>query len=112
MYSPKDSDGEGASAMLYEVGNSTRNAIASFNPYGEVLAVEDQRQDGLLATAQVLVYDKSGTRVDVDNLSTGESYETFNLGTPDGSGDIPEGYTVKLNISIGNQSCGTAVGRA
>ncbi len=107
-----DSDGADAKAEIWERGYSYWENEANFDANGEELRLLDDRQDGQLAIAQVWVYNKSGTLVDTDTFSTG-SVDRFNMGTPDGSGDIPEGYEVRINICVGNITCaGTAKGRA
>lgn len=64
---------------------------------GERLHLWDFLSDGRRAEAVVVVYDRSGTIVDVDRFFTGTN-EEYNLGTPDGSGNIPEGYQVTMRV--------------
>lgn len=76
----------------------------SFNAYGETLTLLDNLTDGRRAQAEVRVYRKADAYgmpydlVDRDiNLFTG-TQRTFQLGTPDGTGDIPEGYYVAIRV--------------
>lgn len=84
-------------------GTSQNDYSARFYPYGEVLKLSDNRSDGYAARAHVNVYNKSGTKVDTDTLYTTQNAWTtrhIELGTPDGSGNIPEGYTVSIKLCV------------
>lgn len=108
-----DPGGYNAWVEIWEKGHVDEQVEVRFDANGEVLSLYDGRQDGQYAIAEVFVYNKSGTRVDTDVFKTGLSREQFNLGTPDGSGDIPEGYVVKINVCVGNITCtGTGKGVA
>lgn len=73
---------------------------AEFIAPGEYLKLMDNVSDGSEAHAVVKVYNRSGKLVDTDTFDTGTK-ATYNLGTPDGSGDVPEGYKIKITVSGG-----------
>jgi hypothetical protein len=79
--------------------------LLSFYSYGETLKLWDGLTDGTEAVAKVWVYNKQGQLVDTDTFRTGTT-QTYNLGTPDGSGDVPEGYTLRFELSGGGVTCG------
>lgn len=96
-----DAGGWWAQSILYDANNPADLYQVSFWPRGETLNVMDRRSDGQQARAEVTVENRSGVTVDRDTFYS--SYDsTFNLGTPDGSGDIPEGYRVYIRVCIGN----------
>jgi len=82
-----------------------------FDSYGETLKLWDGLSDGTEAVARVWVYNKSGTLVDTDTFTTG-TRDSYNLGTPDGSGNIPEGYDIRFQLSGGGVTSGYWWGRA
>lgn len=92
----------GTYAQLWELHGPTNTLAyqAAFHPYGETLVVWDRLTDGFEATVVLKVYDRDHNLVDTDKFTTGKD-RTFNLGTPDGSGDITEGYKVKFILNAG-----------
>ena len=96
-----DAGGWWAQSIVYDANNPTDRYQVSFWPRGETLNVMDRRSDGQPARAEVTVENRSGVTVDRDTFYS--SYDsTFNLGTPDGSGNIPEGYRVYIRVCIGD----------
>lgn len=103
-----------------ESGKDTRASkfdgayTASFDAYGEELTVKDHASDGDAAVAYVRVYDFWRCRLDIPEwydftedtdrfvMSIGE--DTYNLGTPDGSGDIDEDDLVEIMVCRGYKS--------
>ncbi|WP_371099383.1 hypothetical protein [Streptomyces sanglieri] len=97
-----DTGGVSAYAQLREyqgVGYIVRYQ-AVFHAEGETLEVWDRLTDGSEATVVLKVYDRDNNLVDTDKFTTGKDH-TFNLGTPDGSGNITEGYKVRFILSGG-----------
>lgn len=96
-----DAGGQWAQSIMYDESAHSDLYQVSFWPRGETLNVMDRRSDGQSARAEVRVENRSGVTVDRDTFySTYDS--TFNLGTPDGSGNIPEGYRVYIRVCIGD----------
>ena len=96
-----DAGGWWAQSIMYVESSTTDRYQVSFWPRGETLNVMDRRSDGQPARAEVRVENRNGVTVDRDTFYT--TYDsTFNLGTPDGSGNIPEGYRVYIRVCIGN----------
>ncbi|MEV5205452.1 hypothetical protein [Streptomyces sp. NPDC053720] len=93
-----DGDSGGVSAFA-ELSRGTNLCYrAAFHAKGETLDVWDRCKDGYEAKVTVKVYNLLGILVDLDEFTAGQD-TTFNLGTPDGSGDIHEGYKVVLVLS-------------
>lgn len=63
----------------------------------------DMQTDDDKAEAHVIVL-KNGVAVDNDHFVTG-TQDWYELGTPDGSGDIPEGYRVKIKLCRKDYQC-------
>ncbi|MFE7245300.1 hypothetical protein [Streptomyces sp. NPDC057580] len=78
---------------------------AVFNAYDEKLRVRDEFADGHEAVVDMKFYNRSGDLVDTDQFVCGNDC-TYNLGTPDGSGDVPEGYRVAMKLSAGGDTTG------
>ncbi|WP_147915406.1 hypothetical protein [Ruania zhangjianzhongii] len=96
-----DAGGWWAQSIMYDESVPSDRYQVSFWPRGETLHVMDRRSDGQPARAEVRVENRSGVTVDRDTFYT--TYDsTFNLGTPDGSGNIPEGYRVYIRVCIGD----------
>jgi hypothetical protein len=98
----KDPDGNGGEVGLKHCDDACiEDYVAVFYDYGETLKVYDNLRDGHAAKVFVSVQ-KNGTSVDTDTFYVGssESGKVFNLGTPDGSGDIAEGLTVAIKVCI------------
>lgn len=68
-----------------------------FEARDERLKLWDNRTDGRVAEAYLIINSPNGGYVERDILRTG-SRRTFELGTPDGSGNIPEGYQVSISL--------------
>lgn len=100
--SSTDPGGVYAISALQRADGETGGYWSEFNPDGEHLYLKDAYADGHSARATVLVFDKNGTYVDGDTFyaATADGWMDFNLGTPDGSGDIPEGYRVSIRVCI------------
>lgn len=101
-----DPGGFWAQSLIWEAADRLNGYTVSFWPQDETLNVMDRRSDGYQARAQVRVSSPGGTLVDTDTYYT--SYDTtFDLGSPDGSGDIPEGYNVMVRVCVGEtEQCG------
>lgn len=97
-WDPTDSDGRWAWSYLWNAHDESEYYFVYFDPYGETLELDDQFTDGHEARADVVVSDPITERVlDRDTLFT--SYRgKFNLGTPDGTGDIQEELTVSIRV--------------
>ncbi|WP_028661365.1 hypothetical protein [Nocardioides insulae] len=96
--------GSGALLRWLEVGTDEAPAYyARFFSDGETLELRDQRSDGRRLEVEVRVYghaDVEGTpsdHLDTDHFLV-EGDETKDLGTPDGSEDIPEGHWVATRM--------------
>ena len=97
--SKTDGGGENAVAVLYSNGNDREHwdYRAMFVADGEKLLLTDNLTDKRQAVADVYVYNKRGYFVDKDHFMIGTN-KTYQLGSPDGSGDIPEGYSVVIRV--------------
>lgn len=116
---PHDDGGFDASASLLPGGEGYNRASAVFRAYGETLYLSDSDGDGLRTQAEVRVYrhaDADGVPydlIDTDRFDTGSEHKYYNLGTPDGSGNIKEGRWVAVRISVEGQPWSSwAYGRA
>jgi catechol 2,3-dioxygenase-like lactoylglutathione lyase family enzyme len=110
----RDGDGRWAWVRLASSFDQSEFYQVYFDPYGERLILWDRFSDGHQARADVVVRDPSGAAIDRDsNLYTSYTGE-FNLGTPDGSGDITEGLRVAIRVCLaGTTICsGWATGRS
>lgn len=96
-----DAGGRWAQSILHERGDDLEKYMASFWPRGETLDLMDNLSDGHQARANVEVRDRNDNVVDRDVFYTSSNAE-FNLGTPDGTGNIPEGYQVWVQVCVGN----------
>lgn len=107
-----DPDGRWAHAWLTTNSNGDGASYEiMFNPYGEMLYLVDSMSDGHAARGELLVYDRSGDLVDRDTFyrDTGDDpLDTLDLGTPDGSGNIPDGYNVWMRVCINETSTCTS----
>ncbi|WP_370614679.1 hypothetical protein [Mumia sp. Pv 4-285] len=98
-WSDSDPGGRALSWTLFPRGSSYADVhySAYFEPSGELLYIRDNKSDGREAQVELRVFNTSGKLVDVDNFSCGYRC-TENLGTPDGSGNIPEDYHVVMKL--------------
>lgn len=107
--SDDDNGGKDAIGALYPKGSEPGDYHyrAEFAAYGEVLTLQDLASDGYHAKAYVNVYDEHGTHVDKDTFILPEDTgrETYNLGTPDGTGNIPEDHKVTIQVCIDGAGC-------
>lgn len=93
----KDPGARWAQSIIMEANNGDNFYRVSFWPQREELRLLDRRADGHQARAEVVVRNHAGHVVDRDTYFS--RYDAnFNLGTPDGSGDIPEGYRVAIRV--------------
>ncbi|MDF3143449.1 hypothetical protein [Streptomyces sp. T21Q-yed] len=94
-----------AEAFLYPDDDNVAY-YAKFNPDGEELIAYDRLADGHATRIEMSVYSSynpdDGFLVDRDTfyVSTADGTKTFNLGSPDGSGDIPEDYSINMRVCI------------
>ncbi|TCC08291.1 hypothetical protein [Kribbella soli] len=98
----KDPDGNGGEVGLKHCDVACiQDYVAIFYDNGEMLKVRDNLSDGHAAKVVVSVQ-KNGASLDTDTfyVGTSESGKVFDLGTPDGSGDIAEGLTVAIKVCI------------
>lgn len=104
----RDSGGYGAAiSKTYSDGTIQR---VDFKPYGELLLVQNRRPNyGLWVEVRVYHSADAGGApyglLDTDTFSGYETSQTYNLGTPDGSGNIKEGRWVAIRME------GEAVGQ-
>jgi hypothetical protein len=98
--SSKDPGGIDAYSNLMKDGEIYYRVL--FQASGEWLAMADTLADGHAARAEVIVVDQNGKFMDSDTFysSTADEAVWINLGTPDGTGDIPEGYEVRIRVCI------------
>lgn len=107
--SPRDSGGYDAVINLVTKAGAIHYK-ADFQAHGEKLRVWDRHTDGVRAQVQVRVYrhaDADGVPygiIDEDIFYVGD-YQEFNLGTPDGSGNIAEGRWVGIRIRPERVTC-------
>ncbi|WP_147915407.1 hypothetical protein [Ruania zhangjianzhongii] len=96
-----DDGGRWAQSILHVRGDDLDTYTASFWPRGERLNLLDNLSDGHQARANVEVRDRNDNVVDRDTFYTSSNTD-FNLGTPDGTGNIPEGYQVWIQVCVGD----------
>ncbi|MER6618003.1 hypothetical protein [Streptomyces xantholiticus] len=98
--SSKDPGGIDAYSNLMKDGKIYYGVL--FQASGEWLAMADSLADGHAARAEVIVVDQNGKFMDSDTFyaSTADGAVWLNLGAPDGTGDIPEGYEVRIGVCI------------
>ena len=106
---PYDEGGKDALARIYCSRSGTTLYEVRFQAYDEILYLRDLHTDGLGALAEVWVYDKSGDLADKDTFTTGSTNATYELGTPDGSGNVAEGYEVFIKVCTVDKSACTGV---
>ncbi|MEV5203403.1 hypothetical protein [Streptomyces sp. NPDC053720] len=97
--SPNDAGGTDAWMSLWANQGVGDHHLSStkFHAYGEVLTVEDRIEDGAQVVVDVRVYDTKLNLRDTDKFTCPTECK-YDLGTPDGSGDIPEGWVVKFRV--------------
>lgn len=93
-----DSGGSSGSVTVHPDGEFRPLYAIQFQAKGEHLYVKDFQNLDRRLEAYVFVWDKSGDLVDRDVFTTSASDREYNLGTPDGSGNIPDGYRVAIRI--------------
>lgn len=93
-----DRGGSSGSVTVHPADETRPMYAIQFQAKGENVYVKDfsNLKSGLVA--RVYVYDKSGEIIDADSFRTKASDTAYNLGTPDGSGNIPEGYKVSIQV--------------
>ncbi|MFI6120823.1 hypothetical protein ACIBCU_13345 [Streptomyces sp. NPDC051064] len=83
---------------------------AKFNPDGEVLTAWDRMADGHANRIEMIVYKgfyyDSAFVADRDTIyvASADGNKTHNLGSPDGSGDIPEDRGVEFRVCVNETS--------
>lgn len=92
-----DPGGSSGSVTLYPTGTKDPKYAVQFQAKGENLYVKNFTGGGE-TQARVRVWDTSGNLVDEDLFTTDKLDTAYNLGTPDGSGDIAEGYRVGIQV--------------
>lgn len=101
-----DAGGYWASSRLWLADAPERLISAMFAPRGEWLYLTDRTGDYHVARADVLVTDTSDRVLDRDTFYADAVDDKFNLGTPDGSGDIAEGHNVWIRVCLSDtQNC-------
>lgn len=99
-----DAGGINAWAWLDKAGvGGSQDYKATFYANDELLAV--QVDDEMVSNAKitVAVYDKNGQHVDTDTFTVAPgTMDWLELGSPDGTGDIPEWYKVYVKICVGS----------
>lgn len=114
-WSDYDSGGKWATSQMWNASNSQQRYEVWFAPKGELLQLFDRFTDRQLARADVVVtIPWTGVVVDRDSNLYSSFDEHFWLGTPDGSGDIPEGFNVSIRVCVGDglPCSGWVTGRA
>lgn len=97
---------------LVPPGSDSADYYLLFDPWGEELQLRDMNTDGDRAVAFVRVF-RGSYIIDEDDFYSGEPYKYYQLGTPDGTGDIDEGVTVEFKLCReGFQCTGWTRGRA
>lgn len=104
--SAEDPGGRNAVAVLYRCETTKENYDyrAFFVAEGEKLILEDRWTDGAEVSSNLFVM-RNGERIDTDYFRGADSY---NLGTPDGSGDVAEGLKVEFRVCAIGIQCSTA----
>ncbi|MFF2642152.1 hypothetical protein ACFVUB_20190 [Streptomyces niveus] len=104
--SAEDPGGRNAVAVLYRCETTPENYDyrAFFVAEGEKLLLEDRWVEGAEVAADLFVM-KDGKRIDGDYF---EGVGSYNLGTPDGSGDIAEGLKVEFRVCAVGIQCSSA----
>lgn len=94
-----DGDAGGVSGGTSSPADDTQPVQHSvaFRALDERLRLFDNLTDGRVAEACGMANSPKGAYVERDILRTG-SDRTFELGTPDGSGDIPDGHQVSVSL--------------
>ncbi|NGN65910.1 hypothetical protein G5C51_18665 [Streptomyces sp. A7024] len=94
-----DDGGSSGSIDLHEPDNYENTYYsAQFWAKGEDFHLWDFVTDGREAQAVVIVYHpRTGEQLDVDRFKVSPDRH-YKLGTPDGSGNIPEGYKVTVRL--------------
>lgn len=98
--SKKDTGGDDGEIVIFEKGKSRYDYDykIKFTAYGETLAVHDHRHDdNYSAWVDVDVRDPQNYQRDHDTFADPRD-DTHPLGTPDGSGDVPETYNVIITL--------------
>ncbi|GAB2983916.1 hypothetical protein [Actinotalea caeni] len=86
------------SLPLWRLDESHVVCHANFVPRDETLMVTDARSgDGIPVLVEVRVTDRFGYTVNTEWFAADRS-RTSDLGTPDGSGDVPEGMHVLFRL--------------
>ena len=107
---PYDAGGRDAKLRYIDFSGSERKDMAAyFQAWGEELDVYPNRLGTAPTHIQVKVYRPAGNGtlhlVDTDNFTMAPGQgRVLNLGTPDGSGDIPEGYIVGYRLRLHNEA--------
>lgn len=96
-----------AIVYMYPCGQSVSSwhYKAFFDAYGELLTLTDRIADGYGVASDVRVLNSDGKVLDYDSLHHATDTKRFNLGTPDGSGDITEGLSVEFNVCAKGLKC-------
>ncbi|MER7174461.1 hypothetical protein [Streptomyces mesophilus] len=104
--SSTDSGGRNAAAYLYICGSDylDYHYRAQFWADGERLAVHDNYADNREARIRLTVTGSDGQVVDWDYLEN-TGLKVYQLGTPDGSGDIAEGRRVRFSLCAEMSTC-------
>lgn len=93
-----DSGGRWATTALWRLGETHVVYRTNFVLRGETLVVSDAGQgEGIPVLVEVRVTDRFGYTVNTDRFVADHS-RTYNLGTTDGSGDVPEGIHVLFRL--------------
>lgn len=103
--SPNDAGGTDAWMSLRSTTGAGYHYLSytKFHAYGEVLTVEDRLEDSNQVVVDVRVYDTKLNLRDTDKFTCPTECK-YDLGTPDGSGDIPEGWVVKFRVGTDTMS--------
>jgi hypothetical protein len=98
-HSYDDEDVGGSSGEVNKGDAGDPRYSVQFWAEGEHLSLWDFHPDGHEAEATAYITEPGGEMVDFDRFRTGSSDGAhYNLGTPDGSGNIPEGYKVWIRL--------------
>lgn len=99
---PDDSGGFRADLSMVYPGHAYG---ATFEPYGELLHIRGLQSE-TAAEVELRVYHSADAEgypygeLDRDRFSSSQTQRTFNLGTPDGSGNIKEGRWVAIRMKL------------